>query len=127
AAAKLTPGYLFMAIAPWIDVHCHYDTFLERSATLQRRQARTASLLDMAGTGFAELPTWIINASDDDGGGDDDDDSSCGGGDDGYANGGGDDGDAANDGCGDVPTVRWSSAYLRRSARRRSPERPESP
>ncbi|MCP1999537.1 hypothetical protein [Nitrobacter winogradskyi] len=49
-----------MAIAPWIDVHCHYDTFLERSATLQGRQARIAGPLDMTGTGFAELPAWSV-------------------------------------------------------------------
>jgi hypothetical protein len=46
AAARLTPKYLFMAISPWIDACCRYDTLSQAIRAASKKQARYAGLLD---------------------------------------------------------------------------------
>jgi hypothetical protein len=46
AAARLTPRYFFMAISPWVDACCHYDTLSQEIRAASKKQARIAGLFD---------------------------------------------------------------------------------
>ena len=46
AAARLTPRYLFMAISPWVDAYCRYDTLSQEIRAASKKQARIAGLFD---------------------------------------------------------------------------------